>query len=107
MIDFINKLKKNSYVIDQFLDKYLPIGDNLNSKLFEAMRYSSINSGKKIRAFLVIESGKFLGLINNKEISQSKYDELVVVATAIEAIHTYSLISKNLLSKIYSIKVNF
>ena len=66
MIDFINKLKKNSYVIDQFLDKHLPIGDSLNSKLFEAMRYSSINSGKKIRAFLVIESGKFLALTNNK-----------------------------------------
>jgi len=96
MIDFINKLKKNSYVIDQFLDKHLPIGDSLNSKLFEAMRYSSINSGKKIRAFLVIESGKFLGLINNKEISQSKYDELVVVASAIEAIHTYSLIHDDL-----------
>ena len=96
MIDFVNKLKKNSYVIDQFLDKHLPIGDSLNSKLFEAMRYSSINSGKKIRAFLVIESGKFLGLINNKEISQSKYDELVVVASAIEAIHTYSLIHDDL-----------
>ena len=51
MIDFINKLKKNSYVIDQFLDKYLPIGDSLNSKLFEAMRYSSINSGKKLGPF--------------------------------------------------------
>ena len=96
MIDFINKLKKNSYVIDQFLEKHLPIGDSLNSKLFESMRYSSINSGKKIRAFLVIESGKFLGLINNKEISQSKYDELVVVASAIEAIHTYSLIHDDL-----------
>ena len=96
MIDFINKLKKNSYVIDQFLDKHLPIGDSLNSKLFEAMRYSSINSGKKIRAFLVIESGKFLGLINDKEISKSKYYELVVVASAIEAIHTYSLIHDDL-----------
>ena len=96
MIDFINKLKKNSYVIDQFLDKHLPIGDSLNSKLFEAMRYSSINSGKKIMAFLVIESWKFLGLINNKEISKSKYDELVVVASAIEAIHTYSLIHDDL-----------
>ena len=51
MIDFINKLKKNSYVIDQFLDKHLPIGDSLNSKLFEAMRYSSINSGKKLGPF--------------------------------------------------------
>ena len=96
MIDFIDKLKENSYVIDQFLDNHLPLGDNLNSKLFEAMRYSSINSGKKIRAFLVVESGKFLSVINNKNISKLKYNELIVVASAIEAIHTYSLIHDDL-----------
>ena len=96
MIDFIDKLKKNSHVIDQFLDNHLPSGDNLNSKLFEAMRYSSINSGKKIRAYLVVESGKFLSIINNQKFSKSEYDELVVVASAIEAIHTYSLIHDDL-----------
>ena len=96
MIDFIDKLKKNSRVIDQFLDNHLPSGDNLNSKLFEAMRYSSINSGKKIRAYLVVESGKFLSIINNQKFSKSEYDELVAVASAIEAIHTYSLIHDDL-----------
>ena len=96
MFDIIDKLKKNSYVIDKFLDKNLPIGNNLNSKIFEAMRYSSISSGKKIRAFLVVESGKFLSIINNKKISKSKYEELIVVASAIEAIHCYSLIHDDL-----------
>ena len=96
MIDFIDKLKQNSRVIDQFLDNHLPSGDNLNSKLFEAMRYSSINSGKKIRAYLVVETGKFLSIINNQKFSKSEYDELVVVASAIEAIHTYSLIHDDL-----------
>jgi geranylgeranyl pyrophosphate synthase len=96
MLDLIDKIKKNAQVIDQFLDNHLPLGDKLNSKLFEAMRYSSINSGKKIRAFLVVESGNFLSIINNKKISKSKYDELVVVASAIEAIHTYSLIHDDL-----------
>ena len=96
MINFIDKLKKNSHVIDQFLDNHLPLGDNLNLKLFEAMRYSSINSGKKIRAFLVVESGKFLSVINNQKMPKSKYEELVAVASAIEAIHTYSLIHDDL-----------
>ena len=68
----------------------------LNSKLFEAMRYSLIDSGKRIRAFLVVETGKFLSIINNQPISKSKYEELVVVASAIEAIHTYSLIHDDL-----------
>ena len=96
MIDFIDKLKQNSRVIDHFLDNHLPSGDNLNSKLFEAMRYSSINSGKKIRAYLVVESGKFLSTINNQKFSKSEYQELVAVASAIEAIHTYSLIHDDL-----------
>jgi geranylgeranyl pyrophosphate synthase len=96
MTDFIYKLKENSHVIDQFLDNHLPSGDNLNSKLFEAMRYSLIDSGKKIRAYLVIESGKFLSIVNNQKFSNSEYDELVAVASAIEAIHTYSLIHDDL-----------
>ncbi|MDC0093885.1 polyprenyl synthetase family protein [Alphaproteobacteria bacterium] len=96
MIDLIDKLKKNAQVIDQFLDNHLPFGDNLNSKLFEAMRYSLINSGKKIRAYLVVESGKLLSVINNQKISKSKYEELIAVASAIEVIHTYSLIHDDL-----------
>ena len=96
MIDFVNKLEENSYEIDRFLDKYLPNGCGLNKKLFEAMRYSSIRSGKKIRAFLVVESAKFLSVINNKEISKSKYNELITIASVIEAIHSYSLIHDDL-----------
>ena len=96
MFDLKDKLKKNAQEIDQFLDNHLPLEDNLNSKLFEAMRYSLINSGKKIRAFLVVESGKFLSVINNKKVSKSKYKELIAVASAIEAIHTYSLIHDDL-----------
>jgi farnesyl diphosphate synthase len=60
------------------------------------MRYSLINSGKKIRAYLVVESGKFLSIINNQKFSKSEYQELVAVASAIEAIHTYSLIHDDL-----------
>ena len=96
MIDFLDKIEKNSHEIDRFLDQHLPVGNGLNAKLFEAMRYSSIKSGKKIRAFLVIETGKFLSVINNKIISGSKYKELVTIASVIEAIHSYSLIHDDL-----------
>ena len=93
LLDLVNN---NSSAIDKFLDTYLPNGDGLSSKLFEAMRYSSINGGKKIRAFLVLESAKFISLINNKKIPDSKYLELVAIASAIEAIHSYSLIHDDL-----------
>ena len=96
MTNFIEILKNNSYEIDTFLEKHLPIGNGLNKKLFEAMRYSSLHGGKKIRAFLVLESARFLSVINNKNISKSKYQELIAVASVIEAIHSYSLIHDDL-----------
>ena len=37
MIEFQNKLEKNSQEIDRFLDSYLPSGNGLNSKLFKAI----------------------------------------------------------------------
>ena len=96
MIKFQNKLEKNSQEIDRFLDSYLPSGNGLSSKLFEAMRYSSISGGKKIRAYLVLESGRFISDINNKTLSKSKYNELIAVGSVIEAIHSYSLIHDDL-----------
>ena len=96
MIEFQNKLEKNSQEIDRFLDSYLPSGNGLNSKLFKAMRYSSISGGKKIRAYLVVESGRLLSAINNESFTRSKYNELVAVASVIEAIHSYSLIHDDL-----------
>ncbi len=96
MIKFQNKLEKNSQEIDRFLDNYLPSGNGLSSKLFEAMRYSSISGGKKIRAYLVLESGRFISAINNNTLSKSKYNELIAVGSAIEAIHSYSLIHDDL-----------
>ena len=60
------------------------------------MRYSSISGGKKIRAYLVLESGRFISAINNNTLSKSKYNELIAVGSAIEAIHTYSLIHDDL-----------
>ena len=96
MIEFQNMLEKNSKEIDRFLDSHLPSGNGLNAKLFDAMRYSSINGGKKIRAYLVLETGRFIGAINNKTLSMSKYNELIAVGSAIEAIHSYSLIHDDL-----------
>ena len=60
------------------------------------MRYSSISGGKKIRAYLVLEFGRFISAINNNTLSKSKYNELIAVGSAVEAIHTYSLIHDDL-----------
>ena len=96
MKDFLDLINNTALEIDKFLDDNLPNGQGLNLQLFQAMRYSSIDAGKKIRAFLVIESARFLSIINKEKISQVKYNELIAVASAIEAIHSYSLIHDDL-----------
>ena len=96
MKDFLDLINNTALEIDKFLDDNLPNGQGLNLQLFQAMRYSSIDAGKKIRAFLVIESARFLSVINKEKISQVKYNELIAVASAIEAIHSYSLIHDDL-----------
>ena len=94
--NFQNTLLKNSEEVDSFIKKNLPRNEGLNKKLIQAIKYSILGSGKKIRSFLVIEVGKVVSDINNLTFNKNKKDELIVIASAIEAIHTYSLIHDDL-----------
>ena len=94
--NFQNTLLKNSEEVDSFIKKNLPRNEGLNKKLIQAIKYSILGSGKKIRSFLVIEVGKVVSNINNLTFNKKKKDELIVIASAIEAIHTYSLIHDDL-----------
>ena len=58
-----------------------------NSLLSKAMKYSSINGGKRIRSFLVSESSKMVDLSSSNA---------MIIGFAIESIHTYSLIHDDL-----------
>ena len=94
--NFQNTLLKNSEEVDTFIKKNLPKNEGLNKKLIQAIKYSILGSGKKIRSFLVMEVGKVVSDINNLAFDKKKNDELIVIASAIEAIHTYSLIHDDL-----------
>ena len=63
--NFQNTLLKNSEEVDSFIKKNLPRNEGLNKKLIQAIKYSILGSGKKIRSFLVIEVGKIVSDINN------------------------------------------
>ena len=58
-----------------------------NSVLSKAMIYSSINGGKRIRAFLVSQSSKMVNLSNKN---------MLIISSSIESIHSYSLIHDDL-----------
>ncbi|MDQ5920004.1 MAG: farnesyl diphosphate synthase [Pseudomonadota bacterium] len=71
--------------IEDRLNELLVNNDNL--VLLEAMRYSSLNGGKRVRPFLVMAAGK---------ISQAQSAVLLDIGVAIELIHCYSLIHDDL-----------
>ena len=65
----------------------LPAATAVPARLHEAMRYSVLGGGKRIRPALVFATGKTLGLTE---------DEVEAAACAIELIHVYSLVHDDL-----------
>lgn len=76
----------NKHKFDKFYNNLLL--KKLNSSLLaKAMKYSSINGGKRIRAFLVSQSSKMVNLSNENSL---------IISSSIESIHAYSLIHDDL-----------
>ncbi len=69
--------------IDEQFDRLLAVPDDPRARLFEAMRHAAIGGGKRLRPLLVVAACQ---LFNVDEAAALR------VATAIEAIHVYSLI---------------
>jgi len=73
--------------LESYLDKVLPEENCVPEQLHEALRYSTLNVGKRLRACLVYLAG---------EMYQANLDELDVPAAAVELIHAYSLVHDDL-----------
>ncbi len=73
--------------VDTALDKYLPTEDPPEHNLAEAIRYSVIGGGKRIRPAMVYAAGEAMGVST---------DLLDIPACAVEMIHAYSLIHDDL-----------
>jgi farnesyl diphosphate synthase len=69
------------------LDSLLPIHDDLESRLMEAVRYSCLSGGKRIRPFLVTTSSALFGVDEGSALR---------AAAAVEMVHCYSLIHDDL-----------
>lgn len=73
--------------VNSVLEGYIPNSSNADSRLFDAMRYSTMAGGKRLRPFLVLKSAE---LFNVPE------EWSLPVAAAIEMVHTYSLVHDDL-----------
>ena len=81
--------KRNFYtgIINNELDKMLTVPDNLQKEVYEAMRYSLMAGGKRLRPMLTLAVCDMLG---------GNLEDALIFGTAIECIHTYSLIHDDL-----------
>ena len=69
------------------LDALLPHPNGPEARLIEAMRYATLNGGKRLRAFFVLQSGRQFGVDRGP---------LGRVAAAVECLHAYSLVHDDL-----------
>ena len=84
---FLDELAKTADEVDQLLGELLAVEGAKAPRVIEAMRYSSIGQGKRLRPFLVCESAKLFDV-----------DRLQAMRTgaALECIHCYSLVHDDL-----------
>jgi farnesyl diphosphate synthase len=74
-------------VTEAALAELMPTSRVAPARLHDAMRYSTLGGGKRVRAMLVFAAG---------EVTSAARDRLRIAASAVEMIHAYSLIHDDL-----------
>jgi farnesyl diphosphate synthase len=75
-------LNEVAHFMEDALNEFLPEPMGPQARLLEAMRYATLGGGKRVRAFLVLQSGRQFG-VDRRALSR--------VAAAVECVHAYSL----------------
>jgi len=86
-ISFPEALTQAAKMTDVALDQLLVVPPGLEARVYEAMRYSALAPGKRLRPFLVLASAGLFGVARRCALQ---------VAAAIEMVHAYSLIHDDL-----------
>jgi farnesyl diphosphate synthase len=73
--------------MEDALNEVLPEPVGPQARVIEAMRYATLGGGKRVRAFLVLQSGRQFG-VDRRALSR--------VAAAAECVHAYSLVHDDL-----------
>ena len=85
--DLSGELTRVAAVVEQALDVLLPPVEGAEGRLAEAMRYSTLGGGKRMRAFLVMQTAS---LFRVSETCAAR------VAASVEMLHAYSLVHDDL-----------
>ena len=86
-MDFKKQMKAYTDMINAELDKMFAVPENYQKSVYEAMRYSIMAGGKRIRPIITLAVCEMLG---------GSAENALCFAVGIECIHTYSLIHDDL-----------
>ncbi|MGF1455675.1 MAG: polyprenyl synthetase family protein [Alphaproteobacteria bacterium] len=87
MADLDTQMTEIGERVTQTLDALLPPVDGPRGRVVEAMRYSALSGGKRLRPFLVVSTARLYGVPDARSLR---------AAAALEMIHCYSLIHDDL-----------
>jgi farnesyl diphosphate synthase len=85
--DFQSWSRDTATRVETAISELLPASRVAPSRLHDAMRYSTLGGGKRVRAMLVYGAG---------ELTEADGERLKIAASAVEMIHAYSLIHDDL-----------
>ena len=85
--DFEAALAEAARFVEASLEALLPQPAGTEARLLEAMRYAALGGGKRLRGFLVLQSGLLFGVDRSA---------LGRAAAAVECVHAYSLVHDDL-----------
>lgn len=75
-------LHEAAVFMEEILNELLPEPMGPQARMIEAMRYATVQGGKRVRAFLVLQSGRQFG-VDRRALARA--------AAAVECVHAYSL----------------
>ena len=87
MSAFTDALAEDARAVTETLNRLLSTEDSAEARLTEAMRYATLNGGKRVRPFLVMTSARLFSVAESCALR---------VAAAVEMVHCYSLVHDDL-----------
>jgi farnesyl diphosphate synthase len=86
-VSFPEALTQAAQLTDVVLEQLLVVPPGLEARVYEAMRYSALAPGKRMRPFLVLASARLFGVAQRCALQ---------VAAAVEMVHAYSMVHDDL-----------
>jgi farnesyl diphosphate synthase len=86
-LPFETRLKSIAEDLNPILDAVLPLPEGRERRVMEAMRYTALDGGKRLRPFLTVSSADLFGVPRDRSLR---------AGAAVELVHCYSLVHDDL-----------